>query len=97
MDKNDPRNPSVDQAIKELRRAVQDAIKAGETPIVREGGEVCVPPGLQEGGSWIPAIRAEVRKELSTGAYAQVRQRPPWFLRWLLKPWLRFQGPRPTE
>jgi len=48
-----------------------------------------LPPGLEEGGSWLPVIRAEVRKELAIGgAYAKVLRRPPLFLRWLLKPWL---------
>ena len=47
-----------------------------------------VPPCLQEGGSWLPVIREELRKELNSQAYVQARQQPPWFLRWLLRPWL---------
>ena len=56
-----------------------------------------LPPGLQEGGSWLQAIREEVRKELTLSAYAIVLQEPPWFLRWLLRPWLRFQLHQESE
>ena len=62
----------------------------------RHGGPI-LPPGLWEGGTWIPAIRDVVRKELATAAYVQVLKQPPSFLRWILKPWLRFQAPKPIE
>ena len=49
-----------------------------------------IPPGLRTGGSWLPVIRAEIRKEItSLESTAIVLQEPPLFLRWLLKPWLR--------
>lgn len=56
-----------------------------------------LPPGLQPGGSWLPAIRQEVRDVLATEAYAQVLRPPPRFLVLLLRPWLRFQSRSQVE
>ena len=64
------------------------------------GGEFdgpILPPGLQKDGLWLMVIRAEIDYALTSGAYLQVRKQPPWFLRWLLKPWLHFQSPLEPE
>ena len=47
-----------------------------------------IPPGLQAGGSWLPAIRAEIRNELIGANFLQVKKPLPPFLRWLLGAWL---------
>ena len=59
--------------------------------------EKFIPPGLQPGGSWLPAIQREVRAVLATEAFAQVRRPPPRFLALLLRPWLRFQSRSQAE
>ena len=39
----------------------------------RNDDEALLPPGLQEGGSWLSIIRTEIRKELNCETYALVR------------------------
>lgn len=57
-----------------------------------------LPPGLQEGGLWLDVIRIEIRKaRANEAACVQVLKRPPAFLRWLLKTWLRFPAPSQIE
>ena len=51
-------------------------------------GPKLLPPGLQPGGSWLPAIRQEVRDVLATEAYVRVLRPLPRFLVLLLRPWL---------
>lgn len=65
--------------------------------VTNEAEAFVLPPGLEDGGSWLPAIRAEVRKELATGNWLQVRRPLPSFLRWLIKPWLRHSSPTATD
>lgn len=57
--------------------------------LARNGGPE-LPVGLQDGGLWLMVIRAEIDDALRSAAYVQVRKPPPAFLRWLLRPWLRF-------
>ena len=71
-------------------------------PPLKEGKPVpdvgaVLPPGLQEGGLWLAVIRQEIQTAIKTEAYAQVLRVPPRPLRWLLKPWLRFQAPTQAE
>ena len=62
----------------------------------RNGGSI-LPPGLHEGGEWLKIIREEIRKEIISGAFVQVRRQPPLFLRWLLLPWLRWLKPKALD